>query len=81
MSKIRGLYQNYKKEQTEDFRDFCTGGEDLNEFMEFLKNKLDAEDFLTAEEMLNNLIAQVEEKGFTAGAKYTAELGKELLSK
>ena len=34
----------------------------------------------TAEELLNDLIAETEEKGFAAGAKYTAGLGKELFA-
>ena len=31
---------------------------------EFLKSKLNAEDYFTAEELLNDLIAETEEKGF-----------------
>ena len=30
--------------------------------------------------LLNDLIAETEEKGFAAGAKYTAELGMELFA-
>ena len=47
---------------------------------EFLKSKLNADDYFTAEEMLNDLIAETEEKGFAAGAKYTAGLGMELFA-
>ena len=52
----------------------------MKELHEFLKIKLNADDYFTAEEMLNNLIAEIEEKGFTAGAKYTSSLGKELFT-
>ena len=52
----------------------------MKDLREFLKSKLNAEDYFTAEEMLNDLIAETEEKGFTAGAKYTAGLGMELFA-
>ena len=52
----------------------------MKELQEFLKSKLNADDYFTAEEMLNDLIAETEEKGFAAGAKYTAGLGKELFA-
>ena len=81
MSKIEGLYQNYKKEQTEEFQDFCTGGDRMKEFQDFLKSKLNAEDYFQAEELLTNLITEVEEKGFTAGCRYVTALNQELLSK
>lgn len=68
MKKIAGLYQSYLREREE-------------EFQEFLKQKLNADDYFTAEEMLNHLITEIEEKGFEAGAKYTASLGVELMSK
>ena len=52
----------------------------MKELQEFLKQKLNAEDYFTAEELLNALIAETEEKGFIAGSKYTASLGKELFT-
>ena len=52
----------------------------MKELQEFLKSKLNADDYFVAEEMLNDLIVEIEEKGFTAGAKYTASLGKELFT-
>ena len=52
----------------------------MKELQEFLKSKLNAEDYFAAEEMLNDLIAETEEKGFAAGAKYTAGLGMELFA-
>ena len=52
----------------------------MKELQEFLKSKLNAEDYFTAEELLNDLIAETEEKGFAADAKYTAGLGKELFA-
>lgn len=80
MKKIAGLYQSYLREREEEFKEYCTGGDKLNELQEFLKIKLNADDYFTAEEMLNDLIVEIEEKGFTAGAKYTASLGKELFT-
>ena len=38
----------------------------MKELQEFLKSKLNAEDYFTAEEILNNLIAETEEKGFAS---------------
>ena len=81
MSKIKGLYQNYLKEKTEDLQQFCTGGEKMNHLQDFLKQTLPEEDYLQAEELLNDLLAEVEEKGFKAGCKYISELNHELLSK
>lgn len=80
MSKINGLYRSYCNEREMEFKEYCSGGDNLKELQEFLKSKLNADDYFTAEEMLNNLIAEIEEKGFTAGAKYTASLGKELFT-
>ena len=64
MKKIAGLYQNYRKELQEEFQDYCTGGDKVNELKDFLKNKLNADDFFTAEELLNEVISETEEKGF-----------------
>lgn len=81
MSKIAGLYHNYIKEREAEFQEFCTGGDKMKELQEFLKSKLNADDYFTAEEMLNALLTKTEEKGFEAGAKYTAGLGVELMTK
>lgn len=80
MRKIAGMYRNYIKEREQDFNDFVTGGDKMEEFQNFLKQKLNADDYFTAEEMLTALIAEVEEKGFAAGAKYTSGLAKELFT-
>ena len=52
----------------------------MEELRNFLKQKLNADDYFVAEELLNDLIAEIEEKGFTAGAKYTSGLAKELFT-
>ena len=75
MKKIEGLYRSYCHERELEMQEYHTGGSRMKELQEFLKSKLNAEDYFTAEEMLNNLIAETEEKGFAAGAKYTAERG------
>lgn len=80
MRKIAGMYRNYIKEREQDFNDFVTGGDKMEEFQNFLKQKLNADDYFTAEEMLTALVAEVEEKGFAAGAKYTSGLAKELFT-
>lgn len=80
MSKIAGLYHNYIKEREAEFQEFCRGGDKMEELRKFLKQKLNAEDYFVAEELLNELIAEIEEKGFTAGAKYTSGLAKELFT-
>ena len=80
MSKIKSLYRSYCNEREIEIHEYRTGGNKLNELQEFLKSKLNADDYFTAEEILNNLIVEIEEKGFSAGAKYTASLGKELFT-
>ena len=80
MSKIESLYRSYCHEREVEFQEYCTGGDHLKELQEFLKIKLNADDYFTAEEMLNDLIVEIEEKGFAAGAKYTAGLGRELFT-
>ena len=77
MKKIEGLYRSYCHEREMEMQEYHTGG---SRMQEFLKSKLNADDYFTAEEMLNDLIAETEEKGFAAGAKYTAGLGKELFA-
>lgn len=80
MKKIAGLYQNYVREREAEIKEYCTGGSKMEELQKFLKQKLNAEDYGIAEELLNDLIAETEEKGFIAGSKYTASLGKELFT-
>ena len=52
----------------------------MNELKDFLKSKLNADDFFTAEELLNEALSETEEKGFTAGCRYTSGLAKELFT-
>ena len=80
MKKIEGLYRSYCHERELEMQEYHTGGNRMKDLQEFLKSKLNAEDYFTAEELLNDLIAETEEKGFAAGAKYTAGLGKELFA-
>lgn len=80
MSKIDGLYHCYKAEREEELRNYLTGGDTLKDFEEFLKTKLNADDYFTAQEMLTKLMAETEKKGFTAGCKYTSGLAKELFT-
>ena len=80
MKKIAGLYHSYLKEREEEFQEFCSGGNTMKELQDFLKNKLNAEDYFFAEELLNKLISEIEEKGFAAGCKYTSGLAKELFT-
>ena len=80
MRKIAGLYQNFIKEREAEFKEYATGGDKMEELTKFLMQKLNAEDYGIAEELLTALITEVEEKGFTAGAKYTSGLAKELFT-
>lgn len=81
MSKIKGMYRSYCHDRDTECRELMTGGNEMEDFEDFLKQKLSAEDYFTAEEMLMDLISKTEEKGFEAGAKYTAGLGIELVTK
>jgi DNA topoisomerase IA len=80
MRKIAALYRNYVEERNEEIKEYQTGGKLMEELRNFLKQKLSAEDYFTAEEMLNAIVAQTEEKGFTEGCKYIADLGNELFT-
>lgn len=64
MKIIEGLYRSYCHEREIEMQEYHTGGNRMKELQEFLKNKLNADDYFTAEEMLNDLIAETEEKGF-----------------
>lgn len=81
MKKIAGLYRNYCQERNEELHEQITGGEEMESLKDFLKQKLNAEDYFTAEELLNALLTETEEKGFSAGCKYISSLNQELLSK
>lgn len=81
MSKIRGMYRSYCHDRDTECRELMTGGNEMEDFKDFLKQKLSADDYFAAEEMLMDLISKTEEKGFEAGAKYTAGLGIELVTK
>lgn len=81
MSKIKRLYRSFCLERDADCREILTGGGNMEDLKNFLKQKLSAEDYFTAEEMLNALAVEIEEKGFESGAKYTAGLGVELMTK
>ena len=80
MKKIEGLYHNYKTERERELQDYLTGGDSVKKLLEFLKTKLNADDYFTAEEMVNGLVSETEKKGFTAGCKYTSGLAKELFT-
>lgn len=81
MSKIKGLYRSFCLERDTDCREYLTGGETMEELRKFLMQKLNAEDYGIAEELLNQVLAETEEKGFSAGCKYISGLNQELLSK
>lgn len=81
MSKIKGLYRSFCTDRDADCREYLTGGNNMEELKNFLKQKLSADDYFKAEEMLNALAVEIEEKGFESGAKYTAGLGIELVTK
>lgn len=81
MKKIAGLYRNYCQERNEELQEQITGGETMEELRKFLMQKLNAEDYGKAEELLNAVLAETEEKGFSEGCKYITELNHELLSK
>ena len=80
MSKIKGLYRNYCHERDAELHEQMTGGETVEELRKFLMQKLNAEDYGIAEELLNQILVETEEKGFSAGCKYISVLNQELLS-
>lgn len=80
MKKIAGLYQSYLKERAEELHETTHGGDKMERLTTFLKDKLNADDYFTAEELLNELVSSIEKKGFVAGCKYTSGLAKELFT-
>ena len=58
MKKIEGLYRSYCHERELEMQEYHTGGNRMKKLQEFLKSKLNADDYFTAEEMLNDLIAE-----------------------
>jgi hypothetical protein len=80
MSKIKGLYRSYCHDRDADIQEQMTGGETVEELRKFLMQKLNAEDYGIAEELLNQILVETEEKGFSAGCKYISSLNQELLS-
>ncbi|WP_317853772.1 hypothetical protein [Chakrabartyella piscis] len=80
MKKLTGMYQAFCKERHEEFENYINGGDTMGEIQNFLKQKLNADDFYHAEELLNALVSEIEEKGFKEGAKYTSGLAKELFT-
>lgn len=81
MSKIKGLFESYCKEREQEIMEFHSGGEDMQDLLDYLKKKLNADEYFEAEELLNRILTKTEEKGFAAGCKYISELNQELLSK
>ena len=66
-------------ELQEEFQDYCTGGDKVNELKDFLKNKLNADDFFTAEELLNEILGdEVYESGkqVVSGLSISGQDGK-----
>ena len=80
MSKIKGLYRSYCHDRDADIQEQMTGGETVEELRKFLMQKLNAEDYGIAEELLNQILVETEEKGFSPGCKYISGLNQELLS-
>ena len=80
MSKIKGLYRSFCMDRDADCREYLTGGNNMEELRKFLMQKLNAEDYGIAEELLNQILVETEEKGFSAGCKYISVLNQELMS-
>ena len=78
MSKLSSLYYAHLKEREELMGNYINGTDTVKKLHEFLQLKLNAKDYSTAEELLNAVISETEEQGFTAGRKYTFGLGLEL---
>ena len=51
MKKIAGLYQSYLRERNDEIQEISTGGEKMEKLTAFLKEKLNADDYFTAEEL------------------------------
>ena len=78
MSKLSSLYYAHLKEREENMSNYINGTDTVKKLHDFLQLKLNAKDYSTAEELLNAVLSETEEQGFTAGCKYTFGLGLEL---
>ena len=47
MKKIAGLYQSYLRERNDEIQEISTGGEKMEKLTAFLKEKLNADDYLS----------------------------------
>lgn len=81
MSKLTNLYYAHLNERSNEMSTFVNGSEFLRELKIFLQTKLNAKNFLKAEELLSQALNEAKEDAFKEGAKYTFDLGLELSGK
>ena len=81
MQKIHQLYQSYLKEKEMLLTPELENLASCRSLTDYLKEKLDAASYETAEELFSIAINAVEESGFIHGAKYLFALGTELAGK
>ena len=80
MKKIEGLYRSYCHERENRNAGVPHGREQDEGIAGIFESKLNAEDYFTAEEMLNDLIAETEEKALQPVPNTPPGLGKELFA-
>lgn len=79
MNKLTLLYQNYAAEQQSKRSDIPRRNVEYEVMHDFLELKLNPDDYLEAENLLNDLVASVEQESFCAGAGYLPQLLAELI--
>ena len=78
MKRIDLLYQNYAAEQLAKGRTIQQRKVEYEVMRDFLEFHLNPDDYLEAENLLNDLVLTIEEESFCAGMKYLPQLLKEL---
>ncbi len=81
MNKLSGLYKLFSQERNMEMSDEISGGLNREKINQFLKTKLNANDYFIADELITELEISVEEKGFKAGCRFTTELNDEMRNK
>lgn len=78
MSRLTTLYHAHLKENEAFINDHMNGSDSFIKLQNFLQVKLTPADYLTAEELLNSVLLESEERNFEEGCKYYYGLTQDL---
>lgn len=78
MNKLTSLHYANTKEKENFVNNYINGSNSLENFYKFLMLKLNEDDYIRAEELMNLAIAETEERYFKEGCQYYYSLTQEL---